>query len=97
DHCRLPAARIPAFKAETSVLAWGYRNPALTANIAANLQCHTHGRFIVGMGAGGKEDEYRAYGFPSPRRRLRIMELEVVMTILRAMGASSASSYQGKH
>ena len=44
------------------VLGQSYRNPALTAKMAANLQMLTHGRFILGIGAGWKEDEYHAYG-----------------------------------
>ena len=46
------------------VLGQSYRNAALTAKMAANLQLMTKGRFILGIGAGWKEDEYRAYGYP---------------------------------
>src|SRR5918912_114817 len=44
------------------VLGQSYRNPALTAKMAANLQMMTGGRYILGIGAGWKEDEYLAYG-----------------------------------
>jgi len=91
------AARFPSFKIGTLVLGQGYRNPALTAKMAANLQYLTQGRFILGIGAGWKEDEYRAYGYPYPSARLRIEELEDAVTIMRAMWTSSPASYQGKH
>ena len=51
------------------VLGQSYRNPALTAKMAANLQLMTGGNFILGIGAGWKEDEYRAYGYPYPPAR----------------------------
>jgi alkanesulfonate monooxygenase SsuD/methylene tetrahydromethanopterin reductase-like flavin-dependent oxidoreductase (luciferase family) len=91
------AARFPAFKVGTLVLGQGYRNPALTAKMAANLQYLTRGRFILGIGSGWKEDEYRAYGYPYPPRRQRIEELEDAVNILRAMWTSSPASYQGRH
>ena len=91
------AAQFPAFKIGTLVLGQGYRNPALTAKMAANLQFLTGGRFILGIGSGWKEDEYRAYGYPFPPRRQRIEELEDAVNIIRAMWTSSPASYQGKH
>jgi len=34
------------------------------------------GRFILGLGAGWKEDEYEAYGYPFPDTKTRLEELE---------------------
>jgi alkanesulfonate monooxygenase SsuD/methylene tetrahydromethanopterin reductase-like flavin-dependent oxidoreductase (luciferase family) len=89
------AAQFPALKIGTLVLGQGYRNPAPTAKMAANLQFLTGGRFILGIGKGWKEDEYRAYGYPYPPTRQRIEELEDAATIVRAMWTSSPASYQG--
>jgi alkanesulfonate monooxygenase SsuD/methylene tetrahydromethanopterin reductase-like flavin-dependent oxidoreductase (luciferase family) len=91
------AAQFPALKVGTLVLGQGYRNPALTAKMAANLQYLTRGRFILGIGAGWKEDEYRAYGYPYPSARQRIEELEDAVTVMRAMWETSPASYRGKH
>lgn len=62
------AGRAPGVRFGTLVLGQGYRNPALTAKIAATLQFLTGGRFVLGIGAGWKEDKYRAYGYPTRPR-----------------------------
>src|ERR1700759_2387857 len=50
------AARWPTFKVGPMVLGQSYRNPAMLAKMAATLQFLTGGRFIMGIGAGWKED-----------------------------------------
>ena len=91
------AARYPDFRFGTLVLAQSYRNPALVAKMAANLQFLTGGRFIVGLGAGWKEDEYIAYGYPFPDTRTRLEQLEEAAIILRTMWTNQPATYTGKH
>lgn len=79
------------------VLGQSYRNPALTAKMAANLQLMTRGRFILGIGAGWKEDEYLAYGYPYPPDAQRIDELDDAVRIIRAMWTQSPAAYEGKY
>lgn len=79
------------------VLGQSYRNPALTARMAANMQVLTKGNFILGIGAGWKEDEYRAYGYPYPPASQRIDELEDAVQICRAMWTDSPASFEGKY
>ncbi len=79
------------------VLGQSYRNPALTAKMAANLQLLTGGNFILGIGAGWKEDEYRAYGYPYPSAGVRIDQLEEAAQIIKAMWTQSPASFSGKH
>lgn len=66
------AALQPQLSIGHIVLCQSFRNPALLAKMAATLHYLTGGRFMLGLGAGWKEDEYRSYGydFPSPRTRL---------------------------
>src|SRR5438874_13182546 len=70
------AAEFPAFRVGSLVMSQAYRNPALLSKMAANLQCISGGRFILGLGAGWKEEEYRAYGYPFSDARTRVDELE---------------------
>ncbi|MBV9170978.1 MAG: LLM class flavin-dependent oxidoreductase [Chloroflexi bacterium] len=74
-----------------------YRNPALTAKIAATLQVLTHGRFILGLGAGDAEAEHRAYGFPFPGASRRVEQLDEAAAIVRLLWTRDAATFQGKH
>ena len=91
------AALYPQFKIGTLVLAQSYRNPALLAKMAANLQTLSGGRLILGLGAGWKEDEYRAYGYPFPEVKTRMEELEDAIHVLRAMWTHQPATFEGQH
>ncbi len=43
-----------------------YRNPALVGRMALTLDAISHGRALLGLGAGWNEDEYRDHGYPEP-------------------------------
>jgi len=91
------AGEFPQFRVGSLVLCQSYRNPALLAKMAANLQLLSSGRFILGLGAGWKEDEYKAYGYPFPDTRTRLEELEEAAIIVKAMWSSRSATYEGKH
>ena len=66
------------------VAATSFRNPALTAKIAATVDEISGGRLILGLGAGWHEPEYAAFGFPFDRRVSRFEEaLAVILPLLR--------------
>jgi alkanesulfonate monooxygenase SsuD/methylene tetrahydromethanopterin reductase-like flavin-dependent oxidoreductase (luciferase family) len=79
------------------VLGQGYRNPALTAKMAATLQMLSGNRFILGIGAGWRDDEYKAYGYEFPRPAVRFAELEELIQICRLMWTQDAPTFTGKH
>jgi alkanesulfonate monooxygenase SsuD/methylene tetrahydromethanopterin reductase-like flavin-dependent oxidoreductase (luciferase family) len=79
------------------VLGQSYRNPALTAKMAANLQMMTGGRFIMGIGAGWKEDEYRAYGYEYPPAGARIDQLDEAVQIILTMWTQSPATFHGRY
>jgi alkanesulfonate monooxygenase SsuD/methylene tetrahydromethanopterin reductase-like flavin-dependent oxidoreductase (luciferase family) len=56
------------------VLATSFRNPGLTAKMAATLQEVANGRLILGLGCGWHEPEYTAFGFPFDHRVSRFEE-----------------------
>ncbi len=91
------AARHPNVQLCHHVLGQGYRPPALTAKMAATLQVLSGGRFILGIGAGWREDEYAAYGYDFPRPAVRFAQLEEVITICRLMWTQDEPSFEGKY
>jgi F420-dependent oxidoreductase-like protein len=72
----------------------GYRNPALVAKMIATMDVISGGRMELGLGAGWKADEWRAYGygFPPLRERQRRLEdaLEIAARMLRQPRATHA-------
>ncbi|MGI9611941.1 MAG: LLM class flavin-dependent oxidoreductase [Acidimicrobiales bacterium] len=79
------------------VLGHGYRPPALTAKMAATLQTLSNGRFILGIGAGWREEEYLAYGYDFPKPSIRFAQLDELVQICRLMWTSETPSFEGKH
>ena len=82
------------------VICNGYRNPALVAKMIATMDVIAGGRMELGIGAGWKRDEWRAYGygFPETRERLAMLHdgLEVIHAML-APGRTAHASYEGEH
>ena len=91
------AARHPELTFGHIVLSQSFRNPALLAKMAATAQFLSGGRFILGIGAGWKEDEYRAYGYDYPSAGMRVEELEEAIQIIRAMWSEERATVNGKH
>ncbi len=91
------AARFPTLRFGSIVLSQSYRNPALVAKMAATLQLLTAGRFILGLGAGWKRNEYLAYGYEFPSAAKRIQQLEEAASIIRAMWTATPASFYGKY
>jgi probable F420-dependent oxidoreductase len=52
----------------TTVAVLPYRHPVLTARLAANIDQFSGGRFILGVGVGNPEDEFRVLGVRRSKR-----------------------------
>jgi F420-dependent oxidoreductase-like protein len=82
------------------VICNGFRNPALTAKMAATLDTISGGRFELGIGAGWKRDEWNAYGYGFPETKVRLAmlhdALEVIGRMLEGDRAVHAT-YRGEH
>jgi alkanesulfonate monooxygenase SsuD/methylene tetrahydromethanopterin reductase-like flavin-dependent oxidoreductase (luciferase family) len=91
------AARHPRVELCHHVLGHGYRPPALTAKMAATLQVLSGNRFTLGIGAGWREDEYRAYGYDFPSAAVRFAQLEEVITICRLMWTEAEPQFTGRY
>lgn len=66
------------------VLALPFRNPALTAKMAAELDEVSGGRLVLGLGCGWHRPEFDAFGYPFDHRVARFADgLEIVVPLLR--------------
>ena len=79
------------------VLCNSYRTPALLAKMGATLQMLTGGRFVLGIGAGWKDDEYIAYGYEFPEPKVRIKQLEEGVQIIRKMWTEDTVTFKGRY
>jgi alkanesulfonate monooxygenase SsuD/methylene tetrahydromethanopterin reductase-like flavin-dependent oxidoreductase (luciferase family) len=93
------AGLYPQLHFGTVVLAHSYRNPALLAKMAATLQQLSGSRFIMGIGAGWKADEYHAYGYEFPRAATRVGQLAEVVQICKALWdpKQSTATFDGRY
>jgi alkanesulfonate monooxygenase SsuD/methylene tetrahydromethanopterin reductase-like flavin-dependent oxidoreductase (luciferase family) len=91
------AARYPGPNLGTLVMANNFRHPPLLAKMAASLQVFSHGRLILGYGAGWSEREYRAYGYEFPPPKVRIAQMVEGIEVMRALWTQPRASYQGKY
>lgn len=91
------AGAFPSLEIGSIVLCQSYRNPALLAKMGATLQLLTGGRLIFGIGAGWKEDEYKAYNYDFPKASVRIAQLAETIQIIRAMWSGSPATFEGKY
>jgi alkanesulfonate monooxygenase SsuD/methylene tetrahydromethanopterin reductase-like flavin-dependent oxidoreductase (luciferase family) len=89
------AALHPRFRFGHLVLSQSFRNPALLAKMAATLQELTGGRYILGIGAGWHEEEYRSFGYEYPSGGRRVEQLAEAIQVMRAMWNESPATYQG--
>jgi alkanesulfonate monooxygenase SsuD/methylene tetrahydromethanopterin reductase-like flavin-dependent oxidoreductase (luciferase family) len=89
--------RHPDYTFGNIVLCQSYRSPALLAKMATTLQAISGGRFILAIGAGWKEDEYRAYGYEFPPAAVRIAQLAEAAQIIRKMFTEPQPTFHGKY
>jgi F420-dependent oxidoreductase-like protein len=79
------------------VICTAFRNPALTAKMCATVDVISGGRFEIGIGAGWKEDEWRAYGYGFPPIGERLDVFEEHLEVITRMLAPGRASYEGQH
>jgi len=75
----------------------GYRHPALLAKMASTVDVLSHGRLTVGIGAGGHEPEYRAYGYDYPEDKVRARQLREAIQVMLAMWTSDEAVFAGPY
>src|SRR5438105_2401296 len=65
--------------------------------MTATLQFLSEGRFLLGIGAGWHEEEYRSYGYDFPSARARTEQLEETLQIVKALWTKEQTTFQGRH
>src|SRR5437867_10106720 len=95
---------LAALAAETHRLRIGvmvtgntYRNPALLAKMATTVDQVSHGRLVLGIGAGWFDRDHTAYGFAfgSPRERAR--KLAEALQVITKLWSEDHPSFAGKY
>ena len=79
------------------VVCTGFRNPALTAKLSSTIDVICGGRFELGIGAGWKEDEWRAYGYGFPPLAERMAALGDHLQVIRAMFEPGPATFVGDY
>jgi len=91
------SARYPNRDFGSLVLASSFRNPALLAKMSATLNLLSEGRFILGIGAGWNEEEYRQYGYEFLSNRTRIKQMEEAIQIIKLLWTQDDVTFKGKY
>ncbi len=78
----------------TSVLVLPYRNPVLTAKMAASLDVLSGGRLTLGVGAGWLKEEFEA--LQSPAFEARGAVTDEWIAILKQLWSKSPASFNGR-
>lgn len=74
-----------------------YRNPALLAKMASTVDVLSHGRLVLGIGAGWYEQEYLAYGYFYPNTRERLQRLREAVQVILAMWTQDEAIFDGTY
>jgi probable F420-dependent oxidoreductase len=75
------------------VACTSFHNPALLAKQAATIDELSGGRFVLGLGAGWNETEFRAFGYPFDHR---VDRFEEAFTIIRTLLREGAIDFDGR-
>lgn len=78
------------------VVCTGFRNPALTAKLSSTIDVISGGRFELGIGAGWKEEEWRAYGYGFPTLGERMAAFGEHLEVIHAMFRPGRASFEGR-
>jgi alkanesulfonate monooxygenase SsuD/methylene tetrahydromethanopterin reductase-like flavin-dependent oxidoreductase (luciferase family) len=76
------------------VACTAFHPPGLIAKMAATLMEVSGGRFVLGLGAGWNEPEFRAFGLPYDHR---VSRFEEAFTIIRGLLAGERVTLPGKY
>jgi alkanesulfonate monooxygenase SsuD/methylene tetrahydromethanopterin reductase-like flavin-dependent oxidoreductase (luciferase family) len=81
----------------SNVLGMPYRHPAVTAKMAETLQGLSGGRLVLGIGGGGSNAEFAAFGLPARPPKEKVDAFEEGVEIIRRLWAGGPVTFEGEH
>lgn len=91
------ASRTERIRLGTNVMGLPYRHPTVIAKMAESLHRLSGGRLILGLGAGGSNDEFRAWGLDARTPAEKVEATEEAIELIRAMWTEPEVTYEGFH
>jgi len=76
------------------VASTAFHPPGLVARMAATIDEVSGGRFVLGLGAGWNETEFRAFGIPFDNK---VSRFEEAFTIIRSLLAGERVTFAGRY
>ena len=89
------AATTSRIRIASRVLAVPYRHPAVLAKMAETLDRLSRGRLILGLGGGGSDEEFAAFGLGVPTPREKVEGLEDAIRIARGLWSEESFTFAG--
>lgn len=81
----------------TNVLGLPYRAPAVTAKMAETLDRLSGGRLVLGLGTGGYDGEFAAFGLSQRTPGEKVTALGEAVQIIRGLWRDPGFSFDGEH
>ncbi|MEV1178765.1 LLM class flavin-dependent oxidoreductase [Nonomuraea sp. NPDC049784] len=91
------AAATERIEVMPNVLGLPYRAPAVTAKMAETLDRLSGGRLVLGLGSGGYDREFAAFGLPVRTPGQKVGALAEALEIIRRLWAEPGVSFDGEH
>jgi alkanesulfonate monooxygenase SsuD/methylene tetrahydromethanopterin reductase-like flavin-dependent oxidoreductase (luciferase family) len=91
------AAATERIQVGTNVLGMPYRHPAVTAKMAETLHRLSGGRLVLGIGGGGSNEEFQAFGLPVRKPKEKVDAFEEGVEIIRRLWAGDVVTFHGEH
>lgn len=91
------ASRTERIAIASDVLGLPFRHPSMIAKMAESLDRLSHGRLILGLGAGYVDAEFAAAGAPLRTAGEKITALEEALTIVRGLWTEPTLTFEGAH
>lgn len=81
----------------TDVLGLPYRHPAVLAKMAESLDRLSGGRLVLGLGGGGSDAEFRAFGLEVRSRKEKVDAQEEALRVIRGLWERDGVAFEGTH